>query len=118
MKQLQNILAPLLLLGLMLSSMSSSKSEQKEVISVHSFAKYGANSSASLFFVRSFHYHLYNNLCASLFCSESINKLLILKGYCHVKSNLRDWLIKDSWLIQSLSNSRIISNHMIFSSWA
>jgi hypothetical protein len=97
MKQLQNILAPLLLLGLMLSSMSSGTSEQKEVISVHSFAKYGANSSTSLFFVHSFHYHLCNNLCASLFCPESINKRLILKGYCHVKSNLRDWLINDLW---------------------
>jgi hypothetical protein len=76
MKQLQNIIAPLLLLGLVPSSMSSGTSEQKEVISVHSFAKYGANSSASLFL-----FVLFIIIC-TIIC------VLILKGCCHVKSNL------------------------------
>lgn len=49
MKHLQNFLAPLLILGLMLSSMSSGTSEQKEVISFHCFVKSDVNSSSSLF---------------------------------------------------------------------
>jgi hypothetical protein len=61
MKQLQNFLAPLLILGLMLSSMSSGTSDQKEVISVHYFAKSDADSSASLFWSVLF---IINNLCS------------------------------------------------------
>jgi AFG3 family protein len=46
MKQMQNFLAPLLILGLMLSSMSSSFADQKEVITSY-FINLVQNSSAS-----------------------------------------------------------------------
>lgn len=54
-KQLQNFLAPLLLLGLMLSSLSSSSSDQKEVIFIPFLGNW---LSMGAFFI--FHHYVYS----------------------------------------------------------